>query len=771
MNNIRNFAIIAHIDHGKSTLADRLLELTGTVAKDKLLPQHLDRLGLERERGITIKMQPVRMEYHTRISADQRGLLYEDLTYKIRGAVFNVYNKLGPAFKESVYQNALEEELTKAALSFEKEKSIEITYEGKKVGTYRPDFIVDDKIILELKALPFVGKLEKKQIWQYLKGSPYRLAFLINFGSENLYLERIVYDYIRENPRVNKRESAYILNLIDTPGHADFTYEVSRALKAVEGVVLLVDAIKGVQAQTVFNFRQAANQGLVIIPAVNKIDLKEADVERAIEQAKTLFASNGIAIPHDTIFRVSAKTGQGVAELLEAIVRDVPPPAQANASEPFVSLIFDSLYDSFRGVLAYVRVFQGRVVAGATLELAAMSERFQVREVGIFTPDFKKIDALEAGEIGYVATGIKEAGMVHIGDTIRQEGAVALKGFTHPQSNVFASFYPLEEGEFDALKSSLEKLQLNDPAISFERTESPLLGRGFRIGFLGKLHMEIAAGRLDQEMETEIIVGTPSVAYKVNGTIITLPGEFPTHAKGEDVLEPWVFVRVFTPMRFMGGVMKLLQESHGIFKETSSLNADTLTIHFEMPLAEIVTQDFYDKLKSASQGFASAEYEHSECAAEAEYEQIRPEGERREDGVEGVAKPRTYGGAKEVYEMLDWRPSDKVRLDILIAGEEIDAFSKIVERDVVEEEGRKSVKKLKDVLPRAQFVISLQARIEGRVIAREDIPALKKAVTAPLYGGDWSRKKKLLVKQREGKKRLRQFGRVSIPKEVFLKMM
>jgi len=768
--NIRNFAIIAHIDHGKSTLADRLLEFTGTISKEKLIPQYLDRLSLERERGITIKMQPVRMLWHPDRGLTQNGrgitqkemqdtsqnkaeFLYGDLTYKIRGAFFGVRKTLGLGHKEQVYHSALEIEFEKAGLRFESKKNIPILYEGKHVGMYQPDFVIEDKVIIELKALPEIGKPQVEQVWSYLKGCDYRLAFLVNFGSKELGIERIVYDTARDekNPDSFLRESASvlrnsagavnqvedsILNLIDTPGHTDFGYEVSRALKAVEGVVLLVDAAKGIQAQTVFNFRQALAQHLIVIPAINKIDLKEANIERVAKQLISLFETYKITITSDDILKISAKSGIGTEDILRAVVEKIPPPPnspQPSGSSPqesaFQALIFDSLFDSFKGILAYVRVFQGSIKAGQSAEFAAQGKTFQVKEVGIFTPDFVACKELRAGDIGYIATGIKEAGIVNIGDTIRTQHAPALEGFTRPQPKVFASFYPLEEGEFDLLKTSLEKLQLSDPAITFDRTESPLLGRGFRIGFLGKLHMEIVAGRLEGELNTEIVVGSPSVAYKVDGELVTLPSQFPEHTKDKKILEPWVRIEVFTPQQYLGGVMNLLQDSDGVFKDTTFIDDENVKIVFEMALAQIVTQDFYDKLKSVSSGFASAE-----------------------------------------YESLDWRPSEKVRLDILVATEYIDAFSKIIERHRVADVGKNAVKKLKDILPQAQFVVSLQARVEGRIIAREDIPALKKAVTAPLYGGDWSRKKKLLVKQREGKKRMRQFGRVSIPKEVFLKM-
>lgn len=587
--NIRNFAIIAHIDHGKSTLADRFLELTGSIAKEKIVPQFLDRLSLERERGITIKMQPVQMQY---------------------------------------------------------------TFDSKD----------------------------------------------------------------------------YTLNLIDTPGHADFGYEVSRALKAVEGVIFLVDAVKGVQAQSVFNFRKALEQGLTVIPVINKVDLREANIERTEKQIIQLFEQSDILLEASQIFRISAKSGLGVKELLEEVIRQIPEPSDTQGQ--MQALIFDSLYDGFKGVLAYVRVFQGQVKQQDMLQLLGAQEKFQVKEVGIFTPDFKPTDVLGAGSIGYIATGIKESGVVKIGDTIAPQGGAPLEGFFQPKPNVFASFYPLEEGEFENLKTSLEKLQLNDPSISFERTESPLLGRGFRVGFLGKLHMEIIAGRLDEEMATEIIIGTPTVAYEVDGVTITSPTQYPEYVKDRQIKEPWVHIEVFSPSEYLGSIMTLMQDSLGIFQDTSYLDERNVRVSFEMPLAQIVTQDFYDTLKSISQGYASAE-----------------------------------------YEMIGFRKTSNVRMDILVATEYIDAFSKIVPPQRAQDEGRRLCKKLKEILPQAQFVISLQARVEGRVLAREDIPAMRKDVTAPLYGGDFTRKKKLLVKQREGKKRLRQFGRVQIPKEVFLKVI
>ncbi|MEK9185792.1 MAG: GxxExxY protein, partial [Patescibacteria group bacterium] len=444
----------AHIDHGKSTLADRFLELTSTVEARNMRAQYLDLMDLERERGITIKMQPVRMLYETQIDADlsrgltqmddadKCGLLYEDITYKIRGAFFNVYNKLGPAFKESIYQSALIEEFVKAGLSFEKEKVIDVIYEDKKVGVYRPDLVVEDKIIIEIKALPFIGKIERQQIWQYLKGSKYRLAILVNFGGKELYIDRIVFDSIRDNPkqyadergfvdqarisadknisvdpRLDQRKSAFILNLIDTPGHVDFSYEVSRSLAAVEGVILLVDGTKGVQAQTLAHLHQAQKLNLVIIPAINKIDLPNSRPDEIESELKSLLGDT-------EIFRISAKDGTNVEKLIETVIEQIPPPSGA----PFKkgekisddigrALVFDSNYDSYKGVVAYVRVFDGAFSSGNKIRFIAQKKDAEIMEVGHFKPQLERQKVLGEGEIGYIATGLKDPSLVRVGDT------------------------------------------------------------------------------------------------------------------------------------------------------------------------------------------------------------------------------------------------------------------------------------------------------------------------------------------------------------------
>ncbi len=738
---IRNFVVISHVDHGKSTLADRFLELTGTVEKRKMREQFLDQMELEREKGITIKMQPVRMVYKTPIDADQnadtRGLLYEELTYKIRGAAFSIYNKLGPAFKESIYQKALIEELQKAGLPFEKEKTIDITYEGKKVGTYRPDFIVNGKIIIEIKALPFIGKLEKKQTWHYLKGSPYRLALLINFGSSELQIERIVYDYIRDNPRIDPRESAqveYILNLIDTPGHADFTYEVSRALAAAEGAVLLVDGTQGIQAQTVANLMLAKKENLLIIPAINKIDLPFCRIEETKEELKQLTGCND-----DDIYLISGKTGEGVRELLSGIIKKIPPPVSTKGAL-LRALIFDSQFDVYKGVIAHVRVFDGEVRAGEKLKLSQTGVEFEALETGIFQPQLLKTECLEAGGIGYVASGIKEPREIMVGDTITRNIDISkyrvepLPGYAEPKAVVFASVYQENADEYERFRDALKKLKLNDASLFFEPETSASLGRGFRMGFLGMLHLEITGERLRREYGLPLIFSTPSVSYKIrlqNGVEMKLysAARFPENQKLAEIAEPWVGLTVITSDKYIGSTMKLLEGIRGKYVLQEHLGFGRIEVKYEAPLSEIIV-DFYDRLKAVTEGYGSMS-----------------------------------------YELIDFRPGNLVKLDILIAGERHEAFSSIVPRDRAYEEGRRMTSKLKESLPRQLFPVAIQAAIGSDIIARETLPAIKKDVTGYLYGGDRTRKMKLWKKQQRGKKRLKEMGRVEIPQEVFLKML
>ena len=613
--NIRNFCIIAHIDHGKSTLADRLLEKTGTIPQDKMHPQYLDMMDLEQERGITIKMQPVRMEFRMPNPKSDRDA-----------------NSRSP----------------------------------------NPEF--------------------------------------------------------------------FVLNLIDTPGHTDFSYEVSRSLGAVEGSILVVDATKGVQAQTVSNFLAAKRHKLAIIPAVNKIDLPQARIQETKSQIKEL-----TGIPPGEILEISAKTGKGVEELLQRILRDIPAP-KIERSKLSRALVFDSVYDPYQGVLAYVRVFEGEFSPKQEAKLIGTEAGFQIKEVGYFKPQRKKASALSAGEIGWIATGLKDIRKVRVGDTLMRwdkdlskEKAAPFAGFRIPLPKVFASFYPLNQNQYLPLSKALAKLSLNDAALNIRPESNEGMGRGFRVGFLGLLHMEVTAQRLTRESGIDIIVASASVSYKVlkkNGQIITLtsPSQLPGEEEIQEIRQPWVEARILVPVKYLTQVSNLLKHSRAIIKksgyflESGGLEKKQMEIAAEMPLAEIM-ENFYDKLKAASSGFASFD-----------------------------------------YSFLGFRKSDLVKLDFWIAAEQFPAFSQIVPRDKAFSVGKALCKKLKETIPRENFAVVIQARIGSRVIARETIPALRKNVTAKLYGGDFSRKKKLLVKQRKGKARMRKFGRVHLPQSVFLKI-
>lgn len=606
---IRNFCILAHIDHGKSTLADRFLELTGTVEKRKMREQFLDMHPLEREKGITIKMQPVRMSY----------------------------------------------------------------------------------------------KLQA---------------------------------------------TSYILNLIDTPGHVDFTYEVSRALAAVEGAILLVDATQGVQAQTLANLALAQHEKLALIPAINKIDLSSADILKTEEEISGLFD-----IPPHQIARVSGKVGTGVEELLAAVIGKIPPPRRDGADAPLKGLIFDSLYDPYQGVIAYIRIFSGSLKKSDRVWFCATGGEAEALEVGIFSPSRVPQDELSCGEIGYIATGLKDPEIVRVGDTITKfkteslkfkvSGVEPLPGYQTPLPMVFASIFPENQDDFAILGESLKKLKLEDGALSFEPEESSVLGRGYRTGFLGMLHMEIVAERLRREYHLALIFSNPSVAFRVvkkprgggGGGASLIPEMVYTASKmppQHDILsleEPWVSVEVITPASFLGPLTTLIHERSGSMRETKTLSGDRLLIVFEAPLREIIV-DFYDTLKSVTGGFASMS-----------------------------------------YQIADHRLADLVRLDILVAGERVPSFSEIIPRADSQRTGRTRVEKLKDLLPRQLFAVALQAEIDGRIIARETIPAMRKDVTGYLYGGDRTRKMKLWKKQQKGKERLKAAGRVEIPTDVFLKMM
>jgi len=589
LERIRNFSIIAHVDHGKSTLADRLLEYTGAVSRRELKEQMLDTLEIERERGITIKLQAVRMEY---------------------------------------------------------------------------------------------------------KG--------------------------------------YLLHLIDTPGHVDFSYEVSRALAACEGAILLVDATQGIEAQTVANFWKAVEQDLVIIPVINKIDLPAADPERVRKQIEDI-----LGLDSDDVILASAKEGIGVEEILNAIIERIPPP-KGDPRAPLKALIFDSYYDPYRGAVAFVRVFDGEVKPGTRIKLFSTGREFEVTEVGAQTPKMTKFEKLSAGEVGYIAASIKDVRDIRVGDTITDAKRPAdspVPGFRPAKPMVFAGLYPSEGYTFEELRDALERYAINDAAIHYEPETSPALGMGFRVGFLGLLHMEIVQERLEREYGVGLITTAPSVVYRVrfkNGTAkeIKNPSELPENwGLIEAIEEPFVSVTIITPKEYVGSIMNLCQEKRGTQKGFKYLDLNTAMLEYEMPLSEILL-DFHDKIKSLSRGYASYD-----------------------------------------YEFIGYREEDLVRLNIFINNKPVDALSFIVHRDKAYRRARQLVEKLKDTIPRQLFEVKVQAGIGNRIIASERIPPLRANVTAKCYGGDVTRKKKLLEKQKEGKKRLKQFGTVELPQEAFLSVL
>jgi len=589
---IRNFSIIAHIDHGKTTLSDRLLQRTGTVAQRDMHDQMLDAMDLEKERGITIKAHPVTMYY---------------------------------------------------------------------------------------KAL---------------------------------------------------NGETYELNLIDTPGHVDFAYEVSRSLSACEGAVLIVDAAQGVEAQTVANVHLAMKQNLTIIPVINKIDLPHANVEQARQQLEDI-----LAIPGDTALLASAKQGIGIEEILEAIVARIPPPKPTGAPS-LQTLVFDSFYDTYKGVVTHVRVFNGELRAGVVLKLLHSGRNVEIKEVGSFNPKPYPRDALTVGETGYMTANIKSPKDVKIGDTLTdaRHPSPALPGFQEVHPMVFSGIYPINPADFEHLKSALEKLQLNDSAFVFQTETSVALGFGFRCGFLGLLHMEIVQERLRREYEMDIIATYPSVVYRVlmtDGQVkeIDNPAFMPELTYIEAIEEPMVKAFVITPNEFIGDIMNLISEKRGAIDHTETLDSRRVMLTSRTPLNEILI-DFHDRIKSITRGYGSMDYE------------------------------------KTGYEV-----SDMVKLDMLVNGESVDAFSCIVHRSKAEGRGRALATKLKEVIPRQQYQVAIQAAIGGKIVARESISALRKDVTAKCYGGDISRKRKLLEKQKEGKKRMKSIGSVNIPQEAFIEVL
>ena len=592
--NIRNFSIIAHIDHGKSTLADRLLELTDSVSKRDMSAQILDDMDLEKERGITIKAHAVKLNYKA--------------------------------------------------------------HDGEE----------------------------------------------------------------------------YELNLIDTPGHVDFNYEVSRSLAACEGAILIIDASQGIEAQTLANTYLALDHDLELVPVINKIDLPAAEPDRVAAEVEDIIGLDCSAAP-----RVSAKTGENVAEVLERIVADIPAPSDAEDNAPLKALIFDSVYDNYKGVIVYVRVMQGTLKAGETMKMMATGAEFEVTEVGYFKPGLVNVDSLEVGQVGFFAASIKNVKDARVGDTVTDANNPApapLPGYRKATPMVFCGLYPVENSEYDNLRDALEKLQLNDASLVFEPETSTALGFGFRCGFLGLLHMDVIKERLEREYGLTLITTAPNVIYEVfrtNGDVemVDNPSNFPDPTVIDHVEEPFVNATIIVPKDYVGAVMELSQEKRGEYENMTYLDESRVMIHYALPLSEII-YDYFDRLKSTTRGYASLD-----------------------------------------YELCGYRDSNLVKVDILLNGDPVDALSAIVHREKAQVRGRQLVEKLRSLIPRQMFEIPVQAAIGNKVIARENVRAMRKDVLAKCYGGDISRKRKLLEKQKEGKKRMKQVGSVELPQEAFMAIL
>jgi GTP-binding protein LepA len=590
---IRNFCIIAHVDHGKSTLADRLLELTQTVSNREMQEQLLDSMDLERERGVTIKASAVRMQYTA-----QDG-------------------------------------------------------------------------------------------------------------------------------------QAYIINLIDTPGHVDFTYEVSRALQACEGAVLVVDSSQGIEAQTLSNVYLALEQDLELLPVINKIDLPAARPDEIAEEVEELLGT-----PAANMLRISAKNGIGIQDVLEQVIQQVPSPTGV-IDAPLRALVFDSHYDAYKGVVAYVRVIDGKVTKRDTLRLIATDTKFEIVEMGIFTPAMQPVDSLSAGEVGYIATGLKSVRECRVGDTVTLALAGAsspLPGYKQVKPMVFAGIYPTDNDDYPELRDALEKLQLNDASLQYQPETSQALNFGFRVGFLGLFHMEIVQERLEREYDLDILATAPSVEYRIlkrDGDIISIdsPAALPEENQIDEIREPWMKIQIYAPQNYIGPIMDLVVKKRGEVINTEYLDANRVILHYKLPLSELII-DFYDRLKSITQGYASLDYQFDE-----------------------------------------YRTGDLVKLDILVNNEPVDALAIIVHRDDAYHKGQKLVSKLKDLIPRQMFAVPVQAAVGKRVISRANISAVRKDVLAKCYGGDITRKKKLLEKQKKGKKRMKMVGSVEVPQEAFMALL
>ncbi len=594
---IRNFCIIAHIDHGKSTLADRLLEITHTVSKREMKDQLLDQMDLERERGITIKLQPVRMEYQISNSATPKS---------------------------------------------------------------------------------------------------------------------------------------YILNLIDTPGHVDFSYEVSRSLACCEGAILVVDSTQGIEAQTLANVNLALEHNLKIIPVINKIDLPNSDRKKTAEEIKAAFGFSD-----EELLYASGKTGEGVENIIKAIIEKVPAP-RGDATKPLRALIFDSIYDKHKGVVAYVRIFDGQLLPKEKIFTLGSTTEAESLELGYFRPKMEKHFELKTGEVGYVLTGLRDVSKARVGDTVTlfegRQTVVPLAGYKQVKPMVYATIFPTSGDDYPLLREAMGKLKLSDAAVEYEPINIPSIGFGFRTGFLGLLHMDIVQERLSREYDLDLVLTAPSVAYRIlksdqTQMVIHNPAEFPDPSTIESIFEPWMNVAIVTPPEYIGPIMEIATQRRAISKDINYIGQTRVEMFFEMPLASIII-DFYDKLKSVSSGYASLN-----------------------------------------YDFLAEKIGDLVKVDILVAGEKVDALSTIMHKDNATSEGKDLVERLKQLIPKHQFEIAIQATIGAKVIARETISALRKDVTGYLYGGDVTRKMKLLNKQKKGKKRMKQIGRVEIPQDAFLAVL
>ncbi|MCI8467394.1 MAG: elongation factor 4 [Bacilli bacterium] len=590
--NIRNFSIIAHIDHGKSTLADRILEITGAITEREKKDQLLDSMDLERERGITIKLNAVSLNYQ-------------------------------------------------------------------------------------------------------------------------------------------KDGQEYLLNLIDTPGHVDFSYEVSRSLAACEGAILVVDAAQGIEAQTLANLYLALEQDLTIIPVINKIDLPNANVPKVLEELK-----NVLGFSKEDVLLCSGKTGEGVKDLIEAVIDRINPPTIKN-DEPLRALIFDSYFDPYKGVVALIKVFEGSLKVGDTIRFMATNSEYLVTELGVHNPKEEKWNTLRSGEVGYLCASIKEISAIHVGDTITKKNnsaKIPIVGYKPMKPMVYSGIFPVEPNRYEALKEAFLKLKLNDAALTFEPETSDALGFGFRVGFLGLLHMDIIMTRIEREFDLAVIATSPSVIYELTLTnneeiAIDSPNKMPESVKIKSIREPFIYTNIIVPSEYIGAIMELCQNKRGIYKSLEYIDETRVNIHYEIPLSEIV-YDFFDKLKSTTKGYASFD-----------------------------------------YDIVGYRESKLVKMDILLNGEIVDALSVIVHKDFAYSRGRVIVSKLKELIPRQLFQVPIQASVGSKVIARENISAMKKNVLAKCYGGDITRKRKLLEKQKEGKKRMKMVGSVEVPQEAFLAVL